>query len=751
MGVANVVHGLETAVAPQSSHDLECASGRGGSPLSESTSDFRIKARCFRPALAALAALALLLSFISLYPLGGYGGSVPIRTIRDGQANIILLVAPVGFVLVVGTVIAFLPVRAGKRFLVSLACFLGLHSTVLVRHSLLAPLYVWCRGVMPNPVSIGIMLASAGAATLVGSAIHCALGRGTSPRRIATVLMLSAVIVASLSVYLAAPYFALQWRPAPAVFSKYYALEAEMTMPPYGAHPATGFWFRSRQIAKYVESTKGPLWGRSLISAGEDALFLTRGFVARLRLSGASIAWSLPHDFGGLEQDGVPYADAFAVWWQDDMLYVVNRSAGWDIFAMDWLTGRLLWEIRKPEVRRYAPLNPGATIVVTPQMIITVPEDGKAVYEVIDPKTGATTRYPLPGPEGTVLAEAPTLGDWGALGPYLIEGTDGTVAILAFFAPPGVAVTQRLQDDGPPPDVSCLFGLDPETGEIAWQIHDVGDWRSPPGRFGGNLMVTRDVVVRWDTEPLWKLTAWEPSTGRLLWDRAFSPGAEFLVSPGGAVVVEDGGTRVACLDLPTGGVRWQTEDVSLCDLSQLFLCKGIVVTASPSVVRGRLLSDGTEVSRLDASPGTRLAAWGILAETVVEVRSFTGPAENVNRIFIDVRNGRTYSVDDVLGFLCVQDGCTAEGFLFAAAAGSFPKPSWTLNGIVPVFKSEGVFGPIPGIGEPRATHGSLGEVALEGWVLLMAFDARVNSYRVFVLMPTIASPFRGESPWLEPP
>lgn len=714
--------------------------------MSENIPGLRLKARCFLPAWAALAALALLLSFISLYPLGEYGGDVPIRPIRDGQGKVLLVMAPVGFALVVGTAIAFLPVRAGKRFLISLACFLGLHSTVLVRHFIFAPLYVWCSGAMPNPISLAVMLASAGAATLVSQAISYGLERELSHRRIVTSIAALAAVMALLSVYLIAPYFAVQWRRAPAVLSSYYWLSGEITMPPEGAHPATGFWFPSRQIPKYQVSTKGPLHGPSPIFAAEDAPFLTRGFLARVRLAGCSIAWSRHYDFGELEQDGLPYADAFAVWWQDERLYVVNRSAGWDIFAFDWATGQPLWEARKPHVRRYRPVDPRGTVVVTSRMIVTIPEDGKAVYEVMDLETGATTRYPLPSPEGMVLAEVPSLGDGRALGPYLVEGADGTVAFLAFFAPPGVAVTERLQDDGPPPDTGYLFGLDPETGKIAWQIRDAGDWRSLPARFGGNFLVARDVVVRWDTETWSTLKAWETSTGRLLWERGFSPGARFLVSSDGAIAVDEG-KNIACLDVRTGAVRWEHQDPSLSDISQLFLCEGTVVTASPSVVRGVRLSDGTEVFRSEAPPRTRLDAWGVRLDPwgdrggVVEVHSFTGSPGRPDRTFIDLRTGESVPAEDVLGFLCVQGTCTAEGYLFAAEAGSFPTPSRTLNGIVPVFKAEGTLGPLTGIGEPHATHGSSGEVTAEGWVLLTSFDPQIGSYRVFVLAPTVQSVF----------
>jgi hypothetical protein len=82
---------------------------------SESAPDLGTKDRRFRLALAAPATFGLLLSFVSVYALGDYAGSVPVRTIRDGQAKILLLVAPVGFSLIVGAATTFLPVRAGRH------------------------------------------------------------------------------------------------------------------------------------------------------------------------------------------------------------------------------------------------------------------------------------------------------------------------------------------------------------------------------------------------------------------------------------------------------------------------------------------------------------------------------------------------------------------------------------------------------------------------------------------------------------
>ena len=660
-------------------------------------------ARDLWPAWTAVGLLFAAVSFIVYFRYHSIVGSL--STLRRAQDNVLLFAVPCSFALISGMALAFRPQMSMRvRFWTAAACFLVIASTALIRHPSFVPLYVGDWGVMPNFAGLGIAAATAFAAAELSVLVERGL-RGEFPRRMLLAGIIgSTLIIVAVSAYFMAPYISIEQRQAPAVLNENYRLVWEKSFPLKDASLAAGFWFPS---------------SGSGLPLDEDALFLTEVWIGRINLRDGSVVWGKDFDFGQVNNETA----AFTVYFEGDRVYVAHRSLGWSVFAFDWADGEMLWRINEEDAQRAKLDNPRLTLNVTPEFIVMTAEDGKPEYDIIDPETGAATRRSLPVPPGMALAKTPSLRTPPYVGPYLLEGSDGTIAILAYFAPAGVDVPEETPAGEPLPDQGYLFGLDPATGEVAWRIEDVGDWRTDGARSGQNLWITRDLVIRNGSYPDYSLKAWDTASGRLIWSREFVETATFVVSPSGAIAFHDEQV-LECFDVRTGEGRWRLEDMGHRWPTGLSVKGGTLLSATTGSIIGRSMNDGSELFRVDAQDGIRLGDFTVSG----------GILKVGGTRFIDLASGFEVEVDPY------RFGPTrgiSERYLFALAPGDMPGRPKTLGGIVPMFKVQGDAPYLPidwGTAEPPAERAA-GGFMTEGWILLSSWDHGAGLFRMYMIGP----------------
>jgi len=115
---------------------------------------------------ASMLILAAVLCFASVYKLGGVSGMA--GSFLKVQEEVLAAASPLGFGLIAGFAAAVL-FEAEPRpvFWVNSFIFLMIHISLFWRFEALRPIWVWCRGALPNIPGIGLALASAGIATWV--------------------------------------------------------------------------------------------------------------------------------------------------------------------------------------------------------------------------------------------------------------------------------------------------------------------------------------------------------------------------------------------------------------------------------------------------------------------------------------------------------------------------------------------------------------------------------------------------------
>ena len=351
-----------------------------------------------------------------------------------------------------------------------------------------------------------------------------------------------------------------------------------------------------------------------------------------------------------------------------------------------------------------------------------IPEEGKAEYEVIDPETGLAKRCALPAPEGMTLAETSPPGDF-FIGPYLLQGPDGDLAVLAYFAEPGTAVTTDLGGTG------YLFGISPTDGEVSWRLH-VGEQR-----FIGvdrDLEVVGDLVIQSDEVSDRCVTAWDSTTGVSVWRRSFPPDARFLITSRHVVVYRDGET-LECLDNRTGNRLWTLTDSSLSDMRHPFLYRGALMCFGPASMRAIDPGTGGELSRLDMQAGRRLGYPDVYLD-VFRIRVSENPGQRVvEDLLVDPVTGQSTPAN-ALSFWPAK--CCAEEYFLGVDAGAFPGPARNLNGFVPIFKAQGRLGSLMSdVALGIRVNPLSGGVGREGAILLTSYDARAATYHVYLLRP----------------
>ena len=649
-------------------------------------------ARDLWPAWTAVGLLFAAVSFLVYFRYHSIVGSlIPLHRVQD---NVLLFAVPCSLALISGMALAFRPQMSMRtRFWTAAACCLVIASTALVRHPSFVPIYVGDWGIMPNFAGLGIAAVTAFAGAELSVVVERGL-RGEFPRRmLLSEIVGSALVIVAVSAYFITPYISIEQRQAPAVLNENYRLVWEKSFPLKEASLAAGFWFRS---------------SGSGLPLDEDAVFLRESWIGRINLRDGGVVWGKDFDFGQVINE----IAAFAVYFDDDRLYVANRSRGWTVFAFDWADGRLLWRAAEGSGQRTNPDNPRLTLNVTPEFIVMTAEDGKLEYDIIDPETGAATRRSLPVPTGMVLASGP---------PILLEGTDGTAAILAYLAPAG-SIAPEEAFTGEPPDKGYLFGLDPATGEVAWRIEGAGDWMTEGWGSGRNLWVTSDLVIHHASYPPFVIKAWDTTSGRLIWSREFAETATFVLSPLGAVARHDEQV-LECFDVLTGERRWRLDDTDQRRGGISIRGETLLTTTSESII-GRRMSDGSELFRVDAKDGAKLGEHTISG----------GILKVGNSRFIDLATGSEVAAEP---YRFSPTRGISEGYLFALRPGDIPGRPRTLSGIVPVFKVQGYASHLPieyGTKEPP-TERAAGGFMVEGWVLLSSWDYSAGVFHMYMIGP----------------
>ncbi|MEX0975433.1 MAG: PQQ-binding-like beta-propeller repeat protein, partial [Bacillota bacterium] len=587
----------------------------------------------------AVVLLIVVTALVAFYPLGRTepvsGGVGKIHAFENMRQYVLVVAIPSSLSVLGGAVMAFTP-KVGKkaRFWIVAGVAVLLGYSALHEFPAFIPVFLVHGMVYPNPAGLGIAALSGWGAMSLSYILERAKDEDPSGQRL-VVRIAGASAALSLAVALVmAPYFSIEWRRAPAVLNSNYELAWQTTLPVSDAHIGNGFWFRSQSLAtpEWVSRTEGSVAKEPALD--EDALFTADGWIGRVRLRDGTLAWGRDFDFGPLEAR----TTALAAYWDDERLYIVNRSAAWTIFAFDWASGDLLWKTATDEWIVYRPDDPRLTLAVTPEFLVIAGEGGKAEYHLVDPQTGDMTSLTIPEPEGMEVAQLKAWGRNGSLGPNLVLGPDGTVALLAYFTPPGVEVKESWYEDGPPPEKGFLFGLDPATGEVAWQIDDIGDWRGLGAREGRNLWVTRDTVVRCGSEPDYAARVWDTSTGESPWARSFDEHSRSLATHYGVIVFHDLKT-LECLDMRTGDALWSAEMEVTGDVPSIWLEGETVLAATPSWVRGIDVRTGHDIFGVEAPEDGRVMASdakdGVLRVRVEQKRGI-GPEESV---FLDLKTG----------------------------------------------------------------------------------------------------------------
>ncbi|MGE5579221.1 MAG: PQQ-binding-like beta-propeller repeat protein [Bacillota bacterium] len=658
------------------------------------------------------------LFFLALYPLGHVRGGTGIHDFQNVQQYVMGAAVPLGMGLAVGFLLS---VRFGpilrRRFLWSALTFFLIQLCILNRLPAFMPFFVIHGVPIPNPIAWGILIFSAGVATYTSLKMDTFIAGGAPTRLLSRFVVLTSVVVLVASSAALAPAFVMEWRRVPVVLDDRWTLVWEQTVPEYYPREGAGFWFPERQVAPRLYPQSEFVEAQRISETGE-AVFATKRWIGLIRLSDGEIVWSREMPFR-VSGDQLGTMNIYTV---EDRIHVIVRGPNGDIHTFRKSDGELLWEAKDLGFK-YGPigdLRVGA--VPTPNFILATFADGRPGYMVIDSKTGAVTEHSLPVPEGMTVPSVDLGAQDYVLGPVVLEGDPGTWAIWAYFADSSTV----LDGHGPGSTITekgFLFGIDPETGKIAWQVEGVGDWHDQ---------------VRWPLQDMWfdastvvwtggygstTIRCWDTSSGTLRWSRDFADISWAAAGPDG-VALRQGSSSIHFVDILTGDVKW-TYDPGTLDLYSMFFVGDTFVLGTSGSARhiaGIRTSDGSVIFELPIHTSYRIL--GIQdGDLVLETRYAAG--SHASRIDVETGEQSPFGWDDFSGALDLETSRYLLSLRKRFADSESPRHD--------LFKAEGELQLMNRFLHPVQTYGSLGEVLKEGSILVTSYDDKADVYHVYML------------------
>ncbi|HHX28715.1 MAG TPA: PQQ-binding-like beta-propeller repeat protein [Firmicutes bacterium] len=697
----------------------------GPAPLGPTSKDPWI-----RKAWISVALLVVVLVFLSVYNLGDVQGGVGIHQFMYSQQYVLLAAVPLGLAIVLGFVMSVHFRLFGKYcFLWSVFAFFLFQQAFLSRFLYFTPFLVWCSGFLPNPWGWGVTLVSAGITTYAAGRMSKMLADGPSRKRLARFVVVASIAIALGSSLSLSPIFYTEWRKAPAVLDDGWEIAWEFSVPSPRFRYGSGFWFASRQepprglhpigrYGRYSEAQRA--------SETEEAVFLTDHWMGMIRLSDGRVEWGKELDFD-VSGDRPDELSAYVV---QDRVHVIVRASHGDIYTFSREDGELLWEAKDLGFK-YGPigdLRVGA--VPGPHFILATYADGRPGYMVIDSETGQVEEHALPVPVGKRVAVTDIGGSRYILGPAVLEGDSGALAIAAYFVDDGVETVPDYWGFGSPyPEEGYLFGIDRETGEVVWQVAGVGNWRRDLSWPPEHLWFDGSTVVWLESYDSDTIRVYDAATGGLRWSKTF-PGAGartcvhregVLVSPSEVGVLPD---EVILLDIQTGEPRWKHKEDGASVERLFFLGDAcVIVTAGDTIsVKTLRIADGS--TAFSMSGLSRYDIYGIQDGDLV-VHLVRDRVADVVRVNPETGEQAPHGWDHLAG----SWELATQRYLLTRIEG-WPGEERTSHRL---FKAKGELQLMNHYVYPVQTYGSAGEVTREGSIIVVSRDEKAGVYRVYCL------------------
>ncbi|MEW6523931.1 MAG: PQQ-binding-like beta-propeller repeat protein [Bacillota bacterium] len=675
-----------------------------------------------RLAWISLALLTLFLVVLAAYPLGDVEGGVGIDGFMRIHQYVLLVAVPAGLGLAVGFLMSIYLRRDSRwRFLWSAFILFLVQLSILGRFVYFMPFYVWCSGFLPNPAAWGITFASAGIATFTSAKIDRMLEESASRKSLSQLVAgASAVIMLGSSAVLA-PVFHIEWRRAPTILDDRWEITWEIMVPAPKQRHGSGFWFAARQTGPLGLHPVSTFTEPQRVSESDEAVFLTDRWIGLIRLSDGKILWGREFSFEVIGDR----VDAMSVYVVEDCVHVIVRNPSGDIHAFRKSDGELIWEAKNLGFKTgpIGDLRVGA--VPGPNFILATYADGRPGYMVVDSKTGSVTEHALPVPDGMRVPTVEIGSSKYTLGPAVLEGDAGALAIAAYYSK-----TETVHDfwgfGYPFPEKGYLFGIDPLTGRIAWQVEDVGNWRED---------------LRWPLQHIWfdnstivwtggydshLIRVWDTATGSLRWSKSFQGGVSRVCVNREGIAVGEPQQEVTLLDLQTGEVRWPY-NAGAAGVDTMFFLGDACVLGTSANSKSLLVfrvSDGSLTFNLSGISDYRIR--GIQdGDLIVQFTSAQG--SGVIRVDPETGEQGSYGSDEIKG----SWELATERYLLSRREGESSSAGVRQD----LFKAEGALQLMNRYVYPVQTYGSLGEVTAEGGILVTSYDAKGLAYRVYLLRP----------------
>ncbi len=444
---------------------------------------------------ASMLILAAVLGFASVYEFGGASGMA--GSFLKAQEEVLAVASPLGFGLIAGfAAAAMFEAEPRPVFWVNSFIFLMVHISLFWRFEALRPIWVWCRGALPNIPGIGLALASAGIATWVRELIWKTY---RDERRFISLMRqfaLWALVVAAGCVLVLRPFLTLDMAVAPVVLDPRLNLAWQYELKDERAGTLLGMWFPSREAGRGQPgySKDFGFIENSPVSIGEDGLIITSSQIARISLAEGNEVWHRRHDFKIPSQIPSPTCEIDVVFQRDNVyllayknLFDPERAPTLDAYGFNWEDGTPIWEKAGIKLQPFA-YRDQAKAAVLPGYLAVVIESREPQYMVLNLQTGDSTVYALPIPEGmqVPVRSYPTR----PVGPWVYQSPGGA-GIQVFYVRSDMEYVPDGWTEDPLPGVACLYGLDPDTGKVAWEIWGAGDWRDSGEYWFGHEGVTR--------------------------------------------------------------------------------------------------------------------------------------------------------------------------------------------------------------------------------------------------------------------
>lgn len=662
---------------------------------------------------------------VSLYRFG----EAPAHDVEVFTANHTILVAilsPIGWGMALGLAGALS--RRPIRFWVYFSCVVCVFYSLAGRNPYLVPAGVYCKGPYVNPLSMGLAALAAAEAVWAEKASLRILARKPGWQFAMAVLSGLAMAQLGFGAFVMRPMVLVDRLQPPAVLQPGYDLAWEITIPAQRPWSASGFWFASRDAAGAQPHGPSSLQPPP-VSLDEDAILATADWIGRIRLSDGALVWVTGFDFG-LSASESSYAKV-TVEQSEDRVYVVAANGQGDIYAFDRGTGRPLWQARNLDFYRLNQRGVGMSVLSVSRFFFVVQTRPEPFYLTVDKVTGSVERHGLPAPDGMTVLKKP---DGLQTRPYLLEGRDGTPAVLVFYAPEGMTVPFSLAIDEQPPDRGVLYALDPESGGIAWRVSGVGDWRGTP-RPPERVVFDRSTVVQFIPWPCGsssgRLEVFDAATRALRWRSDHPSVGPFVV--GDREVIVSSPEQIACHELSTGGVRWTAGG------GIAALAGGIPIRTEDSFVTGLDPETGREVWRFDVprAPGNILQVIGIRGDTVDVTtwvagrRSRTSISASTGAALPEAWKGRSWYRP--FGYLLWEYGAFDDVSGNAGSGIRLVNLARLYRDGRPLFKSAGYIASAWRDLPSGGSRNFLFEETEEGHLLFASYDERAQAYHVYLL------------------